>query len=159
MTILAWDGTTLAADKRMSYGGHHNTVTKIFRAGDFIVGIAGWPHMIGALLRWLEKPNRDPRDFPQSSVDEQKIYALAISKDGRVWKFENSPWPMQIHDRHVTSGSGRDYARMAMHLGKTAREAVELTCEFDENCGNGVDTLTLDVLNEPSTSTPFEGRP
>lgn len=40
-------------------------------------------------------------------------------------------------------GTGRDYARAAMHLGRNAVEAVQVAILFDENCGNGVDTLTF----------------
>jgi hypothetical protein len=40
-------------------------------------------------------------------------------------------------------GSGRDMALMAMHLGKSAFEAVRLTCELSVDCGNGIDVLEL----------------
>ena len=37
----------------------------------------------------------------------------------------------------------RDFALAAMHLGKSAREAVEVACALDVFCGNGIDTLEL----------------
>lgn len=79
MTVIAWDGKTLAADKRVGYGNMHRTTTKIRRVGDALVGCSG-------------------------------------------------------------SGS---LAVAAMHLGKSAREAVEIACLYDMNCGNGIDTLEL----------------
>lgn len=39
------------------------------------------------------------------------------------------------------AGSGADYAMGAMAAGKDAKEAVEIACRFDINCGLGVDVL------------------
>ena len=143
MTVVAWDGVTLAADKRMTYGGHVNTVTKIHRVGDYIIGFTGSTKHIGAFRRWAEN-GMDRDKFPTAPNVDDAVYAIAVRTDGTVWRFEGTPDPMQIEDQSVAAGSGRDYARAAMHLGKTAREAVEIACLFDENCGNGIDTLTLD---------------
>jgi len=143
MTVIAWDGKTLAADKRMTYGGHFNTVTKLARAGRYICGFSGPQQAIGGFVAWLND-GENPATFPFGKEEEQKVYALCIRDDGTVWKFENSPYPMRLEDTHAASGSGRDYARAAMHLGKSAREAVEIACLFDESCGNGVDTLSFD---------------
>ncbi len=145
MTVIAWDGTTLAADKRMSCGGHVNTVTKLRRAGEYLVGFSGSAKGMRAFVSWIEG-GMDPATFPKPTNDDDAIYALAIRSDGTVWKFEATPWPIMLEDRFASAGSGRDYARAAMHLGKNAREAVEIACLFDENCGNGVDTLTFDAL-------------
>jgi hypothetical protein len=40
-------------------------------------------------------------------------------------------------------GSGRDYAEAAMFLGCDAKRAVEVACQFQTDCGNGIDTLRL----------------
>ena len=46
-----------------------------------------------------------------------------------------------IDGEYYAEGIGRSFAIMAMHLGKTPAEAVELTALFDSSCGNGVDVL------------------
>lgn len=54
MTVIAWDGQTLAADKRaVSGGGIARTVTKIMRHDDALLAITGdWD--AGAEMRaWL----------------------------------------------------------------------------------------------------------
>lgn len=153
MTVVCWDGTTLAADKRMTYGGHFNTVTKIVRVGRYIAGFSGAPQGIGAFVRWVED-GEDPAKFPVSTEDDRKLYVLAVRSDGAVLKFENSPHPIQIEDRTAAAGSGRDYARAAMHLGCNAAEAVAVACRFDESCGNGVDTLTLSETPHGKESEP-----
>lgn len=143
MTVIAWDGRSLAADKRMSVGCHVNTTTKIFRAGRYIIGFTGSAKYMGAFRQWLADGERTA-EFPQSPPDDS-IHALAVRDDGTIWKFEGTPFPICIEDSVASAGSGRDYARAAMYLGKTAKEAVEIACLFDENCGNGVDVLMLDA--------------
>jgi ATP-dependent protease HslVU (ClpYQ) peptidase subunit len=61
-----------------------------------------------------------------------------------VLQYESTPHPLVIQDKHWAIGSGRDFAIMAMHLGKTAAESVELASLFCNDCGNGVDTLELE---------------
>ena len=51
----------------------------------------------------------------------------------------------KVEDQFAAWGSGRDFALTAMHLGKSAREAVEIACLFENGCGNGVDVLTPNV--------------
>lgn len=142
MTVIAWDGETLAGDKRMSMGCHVNTVTKIFAAGEYLIGFTGSAKHMGPFRAWLESGAK-PDTFPQCPADDQ-IHALAVRRDHTVWKFEGTAYPVQVEDRQASAGSGRDYARAAMHLGKSAREAVEIACLFDENCGNGVDVLRFE---------------
>ncbi|MDB4876446.1 MAG: hypothetical protein JWM41_2892 [Gemmatimonadetes bacterium] len=142
MTVIAWDGATLAADKRMSMGCHFNTVTKVFAAGEYLIGFTGSAKYMGAFLAWVES-GASADAYPKCSDDDGGIHALAVRRDGSVWKFEGTAYPVRIEDQHAAAGTGRDYARAAMHLGKSAREAVEIACLFDENCGNGVDTLAF----------------
>jgi hypothetical protein len=143
MTVVCWDGKTLAADKRMTLGCHVNTVTKIARIGPYLVGFTGHAKHIGAFRAWLEN-GANPESYPKVPTPDEDMHALAVKNDGTVWKFEGTPFPTRIEDAQAAAGSGRDYARAAMHLGCDARRAVEVACEFDENCGNGVDTLTFD---------------
>lgn len=142
MTVIAWDGESLAADKRMTLGAHVNTVTKVFAAGEYLIGFTGSAKHIGPFRAWLDA-GAVAEAFPQCPADDQ-IHALAVRRDGTVWKFEGTAYPVRIEDFQAAAGSGRDYARAAMHLGKTAREAVEIACLFDENCGNGVDVLRFE---------------
>ena len=143
MTIIAWDGKTLAADKQGTWQGLPRTVTKIFRAGDELVGVAGNQCEGYDMVAWVTA-GCDPEKFPVNQKDE-KLWAscLVILRDGKIFLYERSPNPCEIEDKFTACGSGRDYAIAAMHLGKSAREAVEIACLFDTGCGNGVDVLDL----------------
>lgn len=143
MTCIAWDGKALAADKRTSSNGMVSVVTKIHRIGEVIVGGAGDATFIGAMLEWVRE-GRDPRAFPaeQRNKDDWQPF-LVIEKDGTPSLYERTPHPVRFEQKHVAIGSGREFARAAMFLGKSAREAVEVACALDCGCGNGIDELTL----------------
>lgn len=55
MTVLAWDGTTLAADKRALSSGLSRRVTKIFKVDDALVGIAGTRCIGLEMLEWYKR--------------------------------------------------------------------------------------------------------
>lgn len=142
MTVVVWDGTTLAADKRaMNNGFKGGTVTKIHRwpgglcafSGDFDVGVQ--------MVEWL-RAGADPAKYP-AQQEKNAANFLVIHNDGNVVRYESVPIPLKMENAHQAMGSGRDYALAALHLGYSARVAVETACALDSGCGNGIDTLTL----------------
>ena len=146
MTIIAWDGKTLAADKRGTWQGISRTVTKIFRTGDWLIGIAGNQCEGYDMVEWL-KNGAAPDKFPVNQRDEKLwISCLVISSDGLIRLYERSPNPCIIENEFTAIGSGRDFALAAMYLGLTSREAVEVACEFEEGCGNGIDELNFNEV-------------
>ena len=144
MTCIAWDGKTLAADKRATLSCQYRTTTKIFRLPDgSLIGVAGNTTEGFDMVEWARNGFK-PEDFPQNQRDKDMyVDCLHVRVDGTAWMYQRSPAPMRVEDLQHAIGSGRDYALMAMHLGKTAREAVELAGRFDHNCGNGIDELDL----------------
>lgn len=149
MSVIAWDGTTLAADKRMSNGTLIRTTTKIFRAREALVGYTGDADCGEAMLAWFEA-GANKAEFPETQRDKD-LWAglLVIWEDGTIWKYERTPHPLRLPPQQFAVGSGRDFALAAMHLGKSAAEAVEVAIHFDSGCGNGVDVLT----HKPETAS------
>lgn len=145
MTVIAWDGKMLAADKRTNFGGLHATTTKIHRLKDGrLVGCAGNTAQIAEIVHWLST-GADADKLPSVQRDPKEcVSALVIEPCGRVLQYENTAHPIVIENRCWAIGSGRDFAMAAMHLGKTAHQAVTLACELDSSCGNGIDMLTLE---------------
>ena len=143
MTVIAWDGKTLAADKMSCAAGYGYTVTKVHRLkGGGIVGFSGDGDHAVALLHWMNG-GRIVADFPEAQKDNDTC-AFVVERDGSAWSFGKTAHPVRLECPRYAMGHGRDFALAAMHCGKTAREAVELTCSLDVFCGNGVDVLTLD---------------
>jgi hypothetical protein len=139
MSVVIWDGTTLAADKRATNAGTTYRTTKIFRQGDTLVGITGHFGHGHAVLAWLAR-GRDPTTYPEAEPAD-RCYCLVVHRDGRLERFEGSPYPLVVEERVHALGSARDFALMAVHLGYDARRAVELTCELSVDCGDGMDVL------------------
>lgn len=145
MTVIAWDGKTLAADKMACECGHGRTVTKIHRLSDgSLVAFSGDGDGAMALLAWL-KGVRNPDNYPTAQKDND-TGAFLVRPDGRCETYGKTPFPQVIEDRCFAMGHGRDFALAAMHLGRSAREAVELACRLDVYCGNGIDVLTLESI-------------
>jgi ATP-dependent protease HslVU (ClpYQ) peptidase subunit len=142
MTVIAWDGRTLAADKRSTIAGYPATATKIHRVPGGLVGFTGSAIHAAELLHWFRN-GRDPADFPKRD-EETGCGALFITDDRRILLFtHHSGFPELIESPFFARGAGGDYALAAMHLGHDARTAVEVACALDTSCGNGIDTLEL----------------
>lgn len=144
MTVIAWDGKTLAADKMTNFGGLHGTTVKVHRIGDKLVGGCGTTAQIQEMLKWVEK-GCDPEKFPPQQRNLQEcVSLLVVNKDGSLHQYESTPWPIILQNKQWAIGNGRDFAIAAMYLGKTAKEAVEVTNVLCNDCGNGVDELIFE---------------
>jgi 20S proteasome alpha/beta subunit len=145
MTTICWDGTTLAADKRATNGGLIFTVTKIFRVRGCLVSAAGDFDRIMESIAWFAD-GADPAKLPpHHRSNDDYVGLLVIWPNGLIEKYERGPVPYKIESPFFAVGSGRDFAMAAMHLGKTAVEAVEVAMALDAGTGNGIDTLTLEI--------------
>jgi ATP-dependent protease HslVU (ClpYQ) peptidase subunit len=143
MTVIAWDGKTLAGDKRTNFGGLHGTTTKIHRFKGCLLGCAGNTAQIMEMHQWVMSGYKR-EEFPAPQRDAEKcVSMLVIEPSGKILQYENTPDPIVIENKFWAIGSGRDYAMAAMHLGHSARVAAEVACALDVGCGNGVDTLDL----------------
>jgi 20S proteasome alpha/beta subunit len=143
VTIITWDGETLAADKRAVNVGLIRTITKIFKTRDCLVGYSGTAAYGQQMLQWFEEGEKS-ETFPEAQrIEDTWVSFLVIRPGGKVEVYEKTPVPVCFEDKHFATGSGRDYAIMAMHLGKSAHEAVQLTELFENGCGSGITVLTL----------------
>lgn len=144
MTCIAWDGKTLAADKRMSFGSEFATVTKIHRIDGMLVGWAGDSAIGRAMLAWARR-GFSHDDFPASQRNRDDNGSLiVITQNTEILHYGVEPYPMVIEDTTYTVGSGSPFAAAAMHLGCDAYRAVEVACALDVGCGNGIDTLEFE---------------
>lgn len=145
MSVIAWDGKTLAADRRACIGGLVRTTTKIRRGRmRALLGYSGDADAGEELAAWWEA-GADPGAFPAAQRARDSFGAtLLVIEAGGILTYERTPYPVRFHRQLFAIGSGRDFALAAMHLGKNAAEAVGVACHFDSSCGNGVDTLALE---------------
>lgn len=144
MTTIAFDGETLAADRKM---GDRYNVQKIFKVpGGYAAGCGDYDFII-EIVNWLaEGSDRDNIPaLPEKDNDgDAKAEVIVISNLGKVtwltWPFLR---PVPISEKKVAYGSGGDIALGAMAAGATARQAVAIACRFDPNTGQGIDAVQV----------------
>jgi hypothetical protein len=142
VTTCAWDGKTLAADTRANSGGMPYQTLKVYKLSDGrLYAGCGAAEDLQAVRIWLEsggdKPT--PKDF----------VGLVIGPNRQWSRYEDKLVPIPVQNSFHAVGSGRDYAIAAMHLGKTAREAVELACLYDIYTGSPITEVSLDDPSRP----------
>lgn len=145
MTVIAWDGRMLAADKRACNGTSSvGTVTKIHRWSGGLCGFAGDLDLGLAMAKWLED-GAIPANYPERQKGDDNIGFIVVHNNGTVVRYEREPVPIRFENRFQAMGSGRDFALAAMHLGWSARNAVVVACALDCGCGNGIDVLCIEA--------------
>jgi hypothetical protein len=141
MTVIAWDGRTLAADKMAVTGITKGSVKKIFYHGGELLGVTGNLSIGMEVMRWYTD-GADPGKFPASNRNLNEGSSLIrIDKDCKVWKYESSPIPFRVEGDRCAFGSGDEAALVAMEMGADARRAVELASMFNTTCGGGCDAI------------------
>lgn len=151
MTCIAWDGRTLAADRRSNFGSAPVTTSKIRRVrdGKHLAGASGECGKCRGLVAWY-----DAGADAAMHVGFGDALLLAIDEQGVAWLYDEGPWPIKVLDEFVAIGSGMAEALVAMACGKTAVEAVDLAARFNTRVGNGVDSLDLGGTRD--VRKPFE---
>lgn len=143
MTVIAWDGKMLAADKMAVSFGVCVTTTKIRRlASGEVLAWCGDQDAGELLAKWYAD-GKDLCKWPDIQKDKDSWCRLIVADTNGARFFERQPISVEVEDQFAAWGSGRDFALAAMYLGKNAREAVEVACLFESSCGNGVDAFIL----------------
>lgn len=142
MTVIAYDGKTLAADRRVSYGSTTMSATKIERFSGELLAFSGDGSMGRELFAWYAA-GADAASWPASNRSPDSGACLMVVRaDGTFWRYETGPHPIQF-DAPCAFGCGMEAAMVAFACGLDAARAVEMASRFNSGCGNGVDTLTL----------------
>ena len=144
MSVIAWDGKTLAADRQATRGGTMTTSVKIFKVDDRLFGLIG-PHASSVrLYNWILS-GMNPISFPKDLETDSDIpIVYVLTRVGHAAKFEDSPYPIIIKDEFWADGSGGDLALGAMAMGATAEEAIRVASKYNIYCGCGVDRFSFD---------------
>lgn len=145
MTTIAWDGTTLAADRCSWSGDTRRRVRKVFKltAPDgrrFLVAFSGHGSFCLAVLGWMrgERGRPDPLAF-MAATELNSQCALVIDEKRRVWQLGNELVYSQMREKIYGFGGGQAYAFGALEAGATAIEAVRIAIKRSDMAGIGVD--------------------
>lgn len=142
MSVIAWDGQSIAADKQMNCNGTCMRGTKARRlaSGEVVAGVGNMDQCV-MLFDWYEK-GADPATWPAFQTSAEWSYLVVASSAG-VKFYAQHPLPLTIENPFFAWGSGRDLALGAMAYGANAKEAVLVACEYESSCGLGVDVFGL----------------
>jgi hypothetical protein len=146
MTVIAWDGQTLAVDRQINAGNLRHLGDKGRMFYDSRLGLEFAVAWCGACENGITKANwfqhdRDPARWPNLGEKEGDYALLVVACRYACWGFHMHPIAQRVLGPYAW-GSGRDYAISAMGLGLTAPEAITHSFRFDTSCGMGVSVFT-----------------
>lgn len=162
---IAWDSQVTAGDAR-SHG--MNKTVKI--NGQFAVGVAGYLRFANIVHRTsvaaihpydLKQPGFDGYAWILDELVPAWMAALRAEAENRPDKDDDIPWGRAIIalagriydvgpdfsvnsvDDFAAVGSGASFAMAALHLGKSAKQAVEVAKELDMYTGGTIKEMTV----------------
>lgn len=143
MTVIAWDGTTLAADKMLSDNIVWRTCKKIREVNGCLIATCGDADLTREVVAWLANGGF-PEDFPESARHVDNLSeVLVITEYGEIHMYQRTPYPIIVEGNIVAMGNGRDAAMAVMALGHDAIKAVEIANQVCTGCGGGIDSMVL----------------
>ena len=141
MSVIAFDGKIIAADKQATNNGLKVACTKLMRHNTSFNGtqcIIGWTGSIdgGLMLQdwYLAGAKKD--DWPKFQSTDDWVRLIVF--DVELFFYETLPVKMRIEHPFMAWGHGRSFAMGAMAAGKNAIEAVEIASCLCDSCGCGV---------------------
>ena len=151
MTVVVWDGETLATDRQASDGSVKWETDKAWYVmrddKPYIVSGVGYLKYIVALREWFtEGANPDKYPFGISDTGAYKItksQLIVVSKDKGLMVYEDTPFPVIRGFTQCAFGDGKEFSYGAWSMGATSSEAVGVTNEHSLHCGKGVALYSL----------------
>ncbi len=137
MTIVVWDGKTLAADRAATDGAAQWETEKIWEWNSNLISGAGPLQTILTMRDWYKKGAKNV-SFPHLQRNPGTwCHFVVVGKDGLTrWEMGLHPIP---HGFNICAfGEGKDFAYGAMEMGADAIRAVEVANKFSVHCGLGV---------------------
>lgn len=143
MTVIAWNGQWLAADRleqsnKMAWKGG-GKIRRI-ASGELLCSCGNAAQGI-LLEQWYEQ-GANPDTWPGFQKPED-FTTLIIAQSTGVVVYEDVPALLPVVSRFMAWGAGRDFAMGAMAQGATAKEAVLIANQFSIYCGFGVDAYEI----------------
>lgn len=144
MTVIAWDGKTIAADKQSTNGGMKILTNKLVRLDNgTVLASTGSTDSGRALIDWYIRSDGKKDEWPKCQQDKDRWAYLVVATPKGVHWYEQECVLIPVVGPFQAWGSGQDFAMAAMAMGATAKEAVELANSLSSTCGMGVDVVEL----------------
>lgn len=143
MSVVAWDGTTIAADRQATCHDMRRQTVKLVRGYDkrIVFSWTGTESLGRMLMKWYED-GRDPAKWPAAQATSDWT-RLLVARKQYIEEFEQQPTPTIHRTTFAAWGSGRDFAMGALAMGASARHAVVIASRYNVTCGMGITVKRL----------------
>lgn len=145
MSVVAWDGKTLAADRQATCAGLRTPTSKMCVTKSEIIAWTGDSDKGRLLADWYLS-GADKTTWPKQQEDKDGWVRMIVASASGCKVYEMTPYPLIVHAPFAAWGSGRDYAYGALEMGADARRAVEVANIHSIECGFGVEAYDLEEL-------------
>lgn len=145
MTVIAYDGKTLAVDRRCVAGDRFFPGTKFTLWKGHVFLYCGTRSAAEQVTRWAMSGRRANRWPACQSTDDFAVVVFG-KPDGTVARYERYPIELAELAQIVAYGTGAEAAMGAMHNGADAAAAVYAAARVSFTCGDGVDGFTYDSV-------------
>jgi uncharacterized protein YoaH (UPF0181 family) len=145
MTVIAWDGKTLASDSMMTDDCGVTSVTKIWRLKDGrLFGGAGSAGYVALVRDWL-MTGGNLKTRPDCARYEHAYFGGILIQHGECLALDGYLSTMKITAPHYAIGSGAAQVNALMASGMTSEQAVRTVIEkqLADGVGGAVQTLAL----------------
>lgn len=138
MTTIVCNMEEMAVDSLCTDSATKCSVTKMFRVGETLVGVAGVYADCKHFINWLTEGG-DPDETP----DMEGVAALVLTKKG-IYLYDSHPTPFKVDGKFAAIGSGSQAALAAMYYGASPRDAVKMAAKVDPHTGGRINVKPLD---------------
>lgn len=142
MTVIAWDGRTIACDSQANDNGVKVHTVKLVRIKSAWTAVSGSIRMGIAMRHWLAS---DGAEFPEVGERDEGTRLIVFSPEV-VNVYEGVKYPSEYTDKIMAWGCGSHIAIGAMGHGADAVEAVRIACKYEVDCGG--DVLSAEIGDE-----------
>jgi hypothetical protein len=162
MSVIVWDGKTLAADKQGTNCEMRFTeckmAVKFTEHGLVACAWTGTASYGRELAQWYFD-GAVKEKWPEFQKDKDDWCRLIVADADGCQFYEMTPFPMIVHDPYMAWGSGRDFAMGALAMGADAITAVEVACKFSTGCGYGVESHDMTHKAQLTGGPALSARP
>lgn len=135
MSVIAWDGRFLVADRMCTTSGYTWLTDKLILKGDIAYAISGYAHIFEPLIAWHEGKGKWPAE--QATPEWSRLIVVRHGGELRWTENVEGGW-MRTPQPYMAFGAGRDFALGAMFQGANAEEAVLAASALCDSCGLGL---------------------
>lgn len=155
MTVIVFDGNTLAVDRSAVSGGVMHTIDKSARiiGRALVMAGTGDAAKVQLMMKWyLSERDMHGRKIPDEMVggmtQAELILCHRIHNETRIARYDGSPTPIDHGCVQCAFGEGRDFAYGALEMGASALQAAQIACKYSPYCGGGIDLYRYDLSTE-----------